>query len=163
MSCVTDQYVKRARNVVEDQYVSIKSVLERILNLQGYTTSQRSFIRGTRSLNEKDLEDNPAYFKVPQVDIESFRSFDEYTKILKGMYSTRFNGSPKDNDTHDQMTPTDFKDFDLFVKGVWEGTFWGSLFFETTGGDKTDWRKPLVSVGRVSRTLRRVPDTVVSF
>ena len=25
MSCVTDQYVKRARHVVEDQYVSIKS------------------------------------------------------------------------------------------------------------------------------------------
>ena len=31
MSCVTDQYVKRARNVAEAQYVSIKSVLERTL------------------------------------------------------------------------------------------------------------------------------------
>jgi hypothetical protein len=32
MSCVTDQYVKRTRNVVVTQYVSIKSDLERTLN-----------------------------------------------------------------------------------------------------------------------------------
>ena len=29
MSCVKDQYVRRARNVAEAQYVSIKSALER--------------------------------------------------------------------------------------------------------------------------------------
>ena len=28
MNCVTDQYVKRARNVAEAQYASIKSVIE---------------------------------------------------------------------------------------------------------------------------------------
>jgi hypothetical protein len=62
-----------------------------------------------RSLNEKDLHDNLAYFYVPQAGIESIRSklafkiFDEYENILKGMYSTRFNGRPKGNDTHDQM------------------------------------------------------------
>ena len=60
-------------------------------------------------MNEKDLHDNLAYFKVPQGGIESIRSklafkiFDEYANILKGMYSTRFNVCPKDNDTHDQM------------------------------------------------------------
>jgi hypothetical protein len=73
MSCVTDQYVKRARNVAEAQYASIKSALERTLNLQGWTVSQ-SFIAGERFLNEKDLHDNLAYFKVPQAGIESIRS-----------------------------------------------------------------------------------------
>ena len=59
---------------------------------------QRSFIVGARSLNEQDLHDNLAHFKVPLADIESIRSklvfkmFDEYANILKGMYSTRFNG-----------------------------------------------------------------------
>ena len=60
--------------------------------------SQRRFIAGARSLNEQDLHENLSYFKVPQTDIESIRSklvfkmFDEYANILKGMYSTRFNG-----------------------------------------------------------------------
>jgi hypothetical protein len=65
MNCVTDQYVKRARNVAEAQYASIKSVIERTLYLQGWTVIQRSFIAWARSLNEKDLHDNLAYFKVP--------------------------------------------------------------------------------------------------
>jgi hypothetical protein len=109
MSCVTDQYVTRAKNVAAAQYASIKSALERTLNPQGWTVSQKSFIAGSRSLNEKDLHDNLAYFKVPQAGIESIRSklafkiFDEYANILKGMYTTRFNGRPKDNGTHDQM------------------------------------------------------------
>jgi hypothetical protein len=52
---------------------------------------------------------NTAYFKVPQAGIESTRSklafkiFDEYANILKGMYSTRFNGRPKSKGDHDQM------------------------------------------------------------
>ena len=71
--------------------------------------SQRSFIAGARSLNEQDLHENLAYFKVPQAGIESIRSklafkiFDEYANILKGMYSTRFNGlygRPKDFDVY---------------------------------------------------------------
>jgi hypothetical protein len=71
--------------------------------------SQENFISGTRSLNEKDLHDNLTYFKVPVTGIESIRSklslkiFDEYTNILKGMYSTRFNGHPKNMGDHDQM------------------------------------------------------------
>ena len=57
-----------------------------------------------RSLNEQDLQSNIRFFKVPQGIIESIRSklvfqiFDEYTNILKGMYSTRFNGTTSDGD-----------------------------------------------------------------
>ena len=46
--------------------MSIKSALERTLGPQGWIVSQRSFIAGARSLNEKDLHDNLDYFKVPQ-------------------------------------------------------------------------------------------------
>jgi hypothetical protein len=52
MSCVTDQYVRRARNVAEAQHASIKSALEQTLGPQGWIVSQRSFIAGARSLNE---------------------------------------------------------------------------------------------------------------
>ena len=70
--------------------------------------SQSSFIVGARFLNEEDLHENLSYFKVPQEGIESIRSklafkiFDEYANIMKGMYTTRFNGCPKDNDVYDQ-------------------------------------------------------------
>ncbi len=109
MSCVTDQYVRRARNVEEDQFASIKSALKRTLGPHGWIVSQRSFIVGARFLNEKDLHDNLAYFKVPQAGIDSMRSklafkiFDEYANILKDMYSTRFNVRPKNKGDHDQM------------------------------------------------------------
>ena len=71
MSDVTDRYVKRAKRVAIAQYVSIKSALEQTLDRQGWLMNQRSFIVGVRSLNEKDLQQNRAYFKVPQVGIES--------------------------------------------------------------------------------------------
>ena len=109
MSCVTDQYVKRAKHVAEAQYKPLKSALQKTLGLQGWTVTQKSFIAGARSLNEQDLHDNLAYFKVPQAGIDSIRSklafkiFDEYANILKGMYSTRFNGHPKNKGDHDQM------------------------------------------------------------
>ena len=114
MSCVTDQYVRRARNVVENQYVSIKSALERTLGPKGWIVSQRSFITGARSLNEKDLHDNLAYFKVPQAGIESIRSklafiiFDEYANILKGMYSTRFNRRKGEGEEGSRLVPSHF-------------------------------------------------------
>ena len=94
MSCVTDLYVKWTRHVEEAQYVSIKSALEKTLSFHGWTVSQKSFIAGARSLNDKDLHDSLVYFKVPQAGIDSIRSklalkiFDEYANILKGMYST---------------------------------------------------------------------------
>jgi hypothetical protein len=81
MSCVTDQYATRAKNVAVSQYASIKSVLERTFDPQGWSVSQRNFIAGARSLNEQDLHENLAYFKVPQEDIESSRS-----KIALGIF-----------------------------------------------------------------------------
>ena len=65
MSCVTDQYVKRAKQVAETQYAPIKSALQRTLGFQGWTVKQKSFIAGARSLDEGDLHDNLTYFKVP--------------------------------------------------------------------------------------------------
>ena len=109
---MTDQYVKRAKHVAEAQYATMKSALQRTLGLQGWTVKQKSFIAGARSLNKKDLHDNLAYFKVPQSGIESIRSklafkiFDEYSNILKGMYSTRFNGHPKNKGDNEQMDTT---------------------------------------------------------
>ncbi len=109
MSCVTDQYVKRAKHIAEAQYVSIKSALQRTLGPHGWVVSQRNFIVGGRSLNEKDLLDNLTYFKVPQAGIDSIRSnlafkiFDEYPNILKGMYSARFNGRLESKGDHNQM------------------------------------------------------------
>ena len=91
MSDVTDQYVTRSKQVAVVQYASIKSVLEQTLGRQGWSVSQKSFIAGARPLNEQDLHDNLAYFKVPETWIESIRSkldfkiFDEYVNILKGM------------------------------------------------------------------------------
>ncbi len=71
---------------------------------------QRTFIVGTQSLNEEDLQENLECYKVPQTGtvIESIRSklvlqiSDEYANILKGMYSTKFNGCPKDSDVYGQ-------------------------------------------------------------
>jgi hypothetical protein len=108
MSCVTDQYDKRAKQVAETQYAPIKSALQRTLGFQGWTVKQKSFIAGARSLDEGDLHDNLTYFKVPHAGIDSIRSklfkiFDEYANILKGMYSTRFNWRPKNKGDHDQM------------------------------------------------------------
>ena len=64
----------------------------------GWVVHQRRFIAGAQSLNEVELKENLEYFKVPSVRIELIRTklamtiFDEYANILKGMYSTRFNG-----------------------------------------------------------------------
>ena len=64
----------------------------------GWVVHQHSFIAGVRSLNEEELKENLEYFKVPSSIVELIRTklamtiFDEYTNILKGMYSTRFNG-----------------------------------------------------------------------
>jgi hypothetical protein len=62
-----------------------------------------------REAKKLHLHDNLTYFEVPQTGIDSIRSklafriFDEYANILKGMYSTKFNGRPKNKGDHDQM------------------------------------------------------------
>ena len=77
----------------------LKSALQKTLGLQGWTVTQKSFIAGARSLNEQDLHDNLAYIRSKL----AFKILDEYANILKGMYSTRFNGRPKNKGDHDQM------------------------------------------------------------
>ena len=88
MFCVTDQYVKRVKNVAVPQYVSIKSALERTFDRQGWSVIQRSFITGARSLNEQDLHDNLSYFKVLQAGIESIR-----TKLVFKIFDVTPNAS----------------------------------------------------------------------
>ncbi len=62
---------------------------------QGWKVEQVSFITGTRSLNEEEIKKNLAYFEVPSASVEPIRAklvmviFDEYTNILKGMYSSK--------------------------------------------------------------------------
>jgi hypothetical protein len=87
MSCVTDQYVTRAKNVAVAQYASIKSALERTLAPQGWSVRQRCFIAGARSLNEQDLHENLDYFKVGNAIDNSFLS--TINKILIDKLSIR--------------------------------------------------------------------------
>jgi hypothetical protein len=68
--------------------------------LTSSTSYNNSLITGARSLNEQDLSINLECFKDSQASIESIRSklalkiLDEYSNILKDMFSTRFNGPP---------------------------------------------------------------------
>ena len=77
--------------------------INKTLGPQGWIVSQRSFITGARSLNEKDLHNNLAYFKVPEAGMESVRSklalkiFDEYA-------NTRLNDSMTDRKLKETMT-----------------------------------------------------------
>jgi hypothetical protein len=66
--------------------------------------SQKSVITRARSLNEQDLHENLAYFKVPPPVIESIRSkltfkiFDKYANMLKGHdVQYEIQRSPKDS------------------------------------------------------------------
>ncbi len=99
MSDVTSHYIVRAKNVAMAQYESLRSALGKSMQRSGWVVHQRSFIAGARSLNEAELKENLEYFQVPSESIELIRTklamtiFDEYANILKGMYSTRFNGN----------------------------------------------------------------------
>ena len=106
MSDVTNQYIVRAKRVTEAQYSSLRSALTITMKCQGSRVEQVSFITGTRSLNEEELEKNLAYlYKVPSTNVEpihtklAMKVFDEYANILKSMYSIRFNGRSDHWDT----------------------------------------------------------------
>ena len=64
-SGVTDQYTISVRQAVEDQYVSLRTVLRDTLQHQGWVVKQVSFTSKSRSLNEHHLFDNLQLFKVP--------------------------------------------------------------------------------------------------
>ncbi len=105
MSDVTSHYIVRVKSVAMTQYKSLHSALGKVIQRSGWVVHQRSFIAGARSLNETELKENLEYFKVPSASIELIRTklvmtiFDEYANILKGMYSTRFNGRADLGDT----------------------------------------------------------------
>ena len=98
MSDVTSNYIVRAKSLAMAQYESLRTALDKALQRSGWVVHQRSFIAGARSLNETELKENLEYFQVPSASLEPIRTklamtiFDEYANILKGMYSTRFNG-----------------------------------------------------------------------
>ena len=92
MSDVTDQYVTRAKKCSGSPICVHKVVTRTNAWPLGWSVRQRSFIAAARSLNEEDLHENLAYFKVPQAGIESIRSklvfkiFDEYENIHPERY-----------------------------------------------------------------------------
>jgi hypothetical protein len=100
MSEVTSHYIVRAKSVTVAQYESLRSAPDKVMQHSGWVVHQRSFVAGAWSLNEEEFKENLEYFKVPSTSIDSIRTklamtiFDEYTNILKGMYSIRFNGRP---------------------------------------------------------------------
>ena len=74
MSDVTNRYVVRSKYVVEVQYESLRSTLNKTMERQRWILEQISFITGVRSLNEEVLKKNLEFFKVPSTNVESTRS-----------------------------------------------------------------------------------------
>jgi hypothetical protein len=125
--------------------------------------SQRSFIAGARSLNEKDLHDNLAYFKVPQTGIESIRSklvyliFDEYANILRGMYSTRFNGLPENKGDHAHMDTAPGGPSSPLITSCIITLYYIHLITHLAGGDHNP--NPTLTYSGSDRTYQR--DSIV--
>ncbi len=111
-SDVCDQYLTRSKHTVEDQYVSLHSVISVVIHREGWRVDQISFITGTRSVNKQDLIKNLKFFNVPEVSIQSIysklalRVFDVYANILKYMYITRFRGGPTRSEASPEAQPT---------------------------------------------------------
>ena len=126
MSDVTNQYIVRAKRVTEAQYASLRSALVITIQRQGWRVEQVSFIAGAWSLNEEKLKKHLAYFKVPSASVEltklAMKVFDEYTNILKGMYSIRFNGRSDHGDTSDHPSNGRSDHWDTPSCPSWETT-----------------------------------------
>jgi hypothetical protein len=112
MSDVCDRYLTRAKLTVENQYVSLHSVISVVIQCEDWRVEQISFITGTRSVNKQDLNKNLKFFNVPEDSIQSISSklamrvFDVYVNILKCMYNTRFSGGPTRLETSTEAQPT---------------------------------------------------------
>ena len=87
MSDVTSHSVVNSNRVAVAQYTSLRSALAMTMQRQDWKVEQVS-----------ELKKNLTFFEVPPASIEPIRAkldmkiFDEYTNILKGMYSIRCNG-----------------------------------------------------------------------
>jgi hypothetical protein len=105
MSDVTSHYIVRSKSVALTQYESLRSTLDKVMQHSGWVVHQSRFVEGARSLNEVEFKENLEYFMVPSASIDSIWTklvmtiFDEYTNILKGMYSIRFNCRTVPGDT----------------------------------------------------------------
>ena len=98
MSDCCEHYLVRAKKTAENQYVSLRSAINKVIHRQSWKVDQVSFITGARSVDKQDFRNNLKFFGVPEASISSIysklvmRTFDVYANILKCMYSTRFNG-----------------------------------------------------------------------
>ena len=98
MSDVCDQYLTRAKRTAETQYESLRSVISKAIQIEGWRVEQISFVTGARSVNKQDLSKNLKFVNVSTASIQSIysklamRVFDVYANILKCMYITRFSG-----------------------------------------------------------------------
>jgi hypothetical protein len=114
MSDVRDQYLIRAKRTVENQYVSLRSAMNTVIQRQVWRVEQVSFISGARSVDKQDLSKNLKFFRVSEASINSIysklamRVFDVYVNILKCMYSTRFSGGATRSEASPNAQPTPF-------------------------------------------------------
>ena len=56
MSDVTNHYIVRSKREAEAQYESLRSVLAKTMQRQGWMVELVSFVAGARSLNEEELK-----------------------------------------------------------------------------------------------------------
>ena len=112
MSDVFDQYLSIAKHTAEIQYVSLRSAISKVIQIEGWRVEEISFITGARSVNKQDFSKNLKFFNVPEASIQSIysklamRVFDVYANILKCMYSTRFRGGPTRLEDSPEAQPT---------------------------------------------------------
>ena len=89
MSDVCDQYLTRSKHTVQDQYVSLHSIISVTIQCEGWRVDQITFITGARSVNKQDLSKNLKFFNVSEASIQSIyskltlRVFDVYANIFK--------------------------------------------------------------------------------
>ena len=92
--------------------MSLRSVISRVIQREGWRVEQISFITGACSVNKQDLSKNLKFSNVPEASIQSIysklamRLFDVYANILKCMYITRFGGGPTTSEASVEAQPT---------------------------------------------------------
>jgi hypothetical protein len=112
MSDSCEQYLVRAKSTTENQYVSLRSAINTVIQRQSWKVDQISFITGARSVDKRDFNNNNRFFRVPEASFSSIhsklamRTFDVYANILKCMYSTRFNGGATRSEASSDAHPT---------------------------------------------------------
>ena len=86
MSDVCDRYLTRGRHTVEDQYVSLHSVVSEVIHRQDWKIDQISFITGAFSVNKQNLSKNIKFFIVTEGNIHSI-----YSKLVMRVFDVYAN------------------------------------------------------------------------